>query len=65
VPALDGQWRKATASNNNSACVEARFDGDHVQVRDSKAHGGGAVLRFEAEAWKVFLAGLRAGDFAQ
>ncbi|WP_084478468.1 DUF397 domain-containing protein [Nocardia jejuensis] len=29
-------WRKATASNNGGACVEVRFEGESVLIRDSK-----------------------------
>lgn len=64
MPALNGQWRKATASNNNGACVEVRLAGeDQVQVRDSKAEGCGPILGFASDAWTGFLAGIRAGEF--
>lgn len=62
MSALNGQWRKAMASNNNGACVEARFADEQVQVRDSKAEGRGPILGFAPDAWAGFLAGIRAGE---
>lgn len=63
MPALNGQWRKATASSTNGACVEARVCDDEVQVRDSKAEGRGPVLGFAPDAWAAFVADIHAGRF--
>lgn len=55
-----GSWRKSSYSGSNGQCVEAsRLAGSRrIGVRDS-AVTGGAVLRFEPEAWTAFLAKLR------
>jgi hypothetical protein len=45
----------------SSACVEvAQADGE-VLVRDSKDPA--AALRFTADEWAAFVAGVRAGEF--
>ncbi|WP_317621507.1 DUF397 domain-containing protein [Streptomyces sp. CBMA123] len=56
-------WRKSTYSNGQGDCVEIA-DGfaNIVPVRDSKDLRGPA-LRFSAEAWQAFMAGIRAGEF--
>lgn len=33
---MDGHWIKSSRSNANQNCVEVRFDGDVVLIRDSK-----------------------------
>jgi Domain of unknown function (DUF397) len=56
-------WRKSSFSGG-SDCVEVKRDpiwGD-VQVRDSK-DAEGSVLTFTATEWRVFLAGVKAGEF--
>ncbi|NUT37166.1 MAG: DUF397 domain-containing protein [Hamadaea sp.] len=55
-------WRRSQRCDSNS-CVEVAFLDDHVLVRDSKDPQG-PVLRFTAEEWTAFAAGLQAGDFA-
>jgi hypothetical protein len=42
---IDSAWRKSSASNSNSNCVEVRGQGDAVDVRDSK-NPDGPVLSF-------------------
>jgi Domain of unknown function (DUF397) len=54
-------WRKSTRSGNNG-CVEVAFVEDRVAVRDSKDHGGPALV-FTAHEWAAFIAGARAGEF--
>jgi hypothetical protein len=46
----------------SSACVEVARDGDGVLVRDSKDPAA-APLRFTADEWAAFVAGVRAGEF--
>lgn len=54
-------WRKSTRSNN-SGCVEVAFVDRRVAVRDSKDRRG-PVLVFNADEWKVFIAGVQDGAF--
>lgn len=57
------RWRRAArCSGVNSTCVEVAATADGVAVRDSKDPSG-PVLRFTAEEWRVFVAGVRAGEF--
>ncbi|HEX5495575.1 MAG TPA: DUF397 domain-containing protein [Mycobacteriales bacterium] len=56
MSALNEQWRKATRSNQNGACVEVRLSAGQVQVRDSKHHGTGPILSFAPTAWTDFVA---------
>jgi hypothetical protein len=56
-------WRKATASDANSGCVEVAFLPDgRVGVRDSKNRSMPA-LGLSARAWAKFLANVKAGEF--
>ena len=63
MSALDGTWRKSTASNNNGACVEVRLADGQVQVRDTKAQGRGPILGFDPAGWSAFVADARQGKF--
>jgi hypothetical protein len=72
------EFRKSTASLSNGTCVEVAFvhpsfcgssacvevgqDGGEVLVRDSKDPAA-APLRFTADEWAAFVAGVRAGEF--
>lgn len=61
MPAIDefGAWRKASGSHDNG-CVEiADGPAGWVAVRDTKDHGRGPVLRFNAVEWSAFVAGVR------
>ena len=49
------QWRKATRSTGNGACVEVTPAMGRVAVRDSKNPNGG-ILLYSAAAWRSFLA---------
>lgn len=56
-------WFKATLSSGNGQCVEcAHLPDGGMAVRDTKNRPG-AVLRFTADEWKAFLAGVRSGEF--
>lgn len=58
------EWRKATRSGNNGACVEVgRLDDHTIGVRDSKDHGHGPILRFTHAEWATFLDGVANGEF--
>jgi hypothetical protein len=56
-------WRKSSRRGANG-CVEVALDPAEVAVRDSK-HQEGPVLRFNANEWEAFLAGVRNGEFEQ
>jgi hypothetical protein len=57
-------WRKSSYSGNNGGnCVEvARNMPDAVAVRDSKDPEG-LRLVFTPDEWRVFVAGIKAGEF--
>ena len=55
---IDPQWRKASYSGGaNGSCVEVGH-GNGVLVRDTTDRDGG-TLSFTAQAWSVFVTGLR------
>lgn len=54
-------WRKSSYSGNGGAdCVEAASSDSRVLVRDTKDDGKGAIHRFSAADWGVFVAQLKA-----
>lgn len=59
-PAPDRDWFKSSRSSSNANCVEVRFAGDAVGVRDSKDRSGPA-LTFGAASWIGFVASLKSG----
>jgi hypothetical protein len=62
-PLEGAAWRKATASDANSGCVEVAFLPDgRVGVRDSKNRSIPA-LALSGRAWVSFLANAKAGQF--
>lgn len=56
-------WRKSSRSGSGQDCVEISRAPDGVAVRDSKDLSG-PVLVFGVEAWRSFLAALKASDLA-
>jgi Domain of unknown function (DUF397) len=57
------EWRKASRSGNNGACVEVgRLDAGTVGVRDSKDRSG-PVLRFSPADWLSFVDAVREQGF--
>ncbi|WP_378735230.1 DUF397 domain-containing protein [Nocardia brasiliensis] len=59
-------WFTSTRSNNGNQCVEVRFDGDAVLIRDSKYRRNPAnrpadepVITVTAHEWSTFLDALR------
>jgi Domain of unknown function (DUF397) len=58
------QWRKSSYSGTTGGnCVEvARNLPGIVAVRDSKDHGGPALM-FTPDEWAAFTAGVRDGEF--
>jgi hypothetical protein len=59
---IDSQWRKSSASNSSSNCVEVRGRGETVDVRDSK-NVPGPVLTVCDQAWSEFIDGIKLGGF--
>jgi Domain of unknown function (DUF397) len=55
-------WRKSSFCGS-SACVEVAMSGDDVLLRDSK-DANSPVLRFTADEWTAFVAGVNAGEFS-
>ncbi|WP_433660690.1 DUF397 domain-containing protein [Nocardia sp. CA-128927] len=62
-------WFRSTRSNNGNQCVEVRFDGDAVLIRDSKYRRDPAnrpadepIITVTAREWTAFLETLRAPD---
>ena len=49
-------WFKSSFSPSQSGCVEVRFNGATVQVRDTKDHGTGLVLSVDIVTWPGFIA---------
>ena len=53
-----GSWFKSSRSNATANCVETRFDGGTVQIRDSKYVGDPAaqpIITVTAQQWAQFL----------
>lgn len=62
---MDGNlvWFKSSYSANGQSCVEcAKLPDGGMALRDTK-HRDGAVLRFTANEWQAFLAGVLSGEF--
>lgn len=55
-------WRKSGLSDTG-ACVEVAHSAGMVGVRDSKAHGQGAILEFNEAEWRAFVGGVFGGEF--
>ena len=59
---IKGWFKSTLCGASGGGCVEiAAFDGG-VAVRDGK-NPTGPALEFTAQEWRVFLAGVRAGEF--
>jgi hypothetical protein len=59
----EAPWRKATASQGNSNCVEVRAGAaGNIHVRNSRDPHG-ATLEFKPGEWDAFLNGAINGEF--
>lgn len=58
VTVAGAPWFKSSYSDNSLGCVEVRFDGDAVLVRDSKDRAHGPTLAVTTTGWAAFLDGL-------
>ena len=48
-------WRTSSFSSNGASCVEILEADGATYLRDTKAHGEGAVLHLDGPAWSAFL----------
>jgi hypothetical protein len=48
-------WYKSSFSPSQGGCVEVRFDGVLVHVRDTKDRGKGPVISAPSAAWPAFV----------
>lgn len=54
----DRGWFKSSRSSDNANCVEVRFAGGQVDVRDTKDRTG-PTLAFDPTTWTSFVSGLK------
>lgn len=54
VEVLAEDWRKASRSVNNGACVEVGSAQAAVLIRDS-VNRSGVVVKYSARSWQAFL----------
>jgi hypothetical protein len=62
VALLGADWRKASRSVNNGACVEIASAHATVMVRDSVDPSGPVVI-YPAGTWQAFLASAKTNAF--
>ena len=62
VEALADDWRKASRSVNNGACVEVGSASSRVLVRDSVSPSGAAIA-YPSTAWQAFISSAKEGSF--
>jgi hypothetical protein len=55
------EWRRASRCAAN-ACVEVAIAGDTILIRDTKRQDG-TVLAYSREEWRVFVDGVKNGEF--
>ena len=55
IIAAGSPWFKSSYSDTSTSCVEVRFAGDVVLVRDSKNCAHGPTLAMTTTAWAAFL----------
>jgi len=63
VEVLAANWRKASRSIGNGACVEAASAAGRVLVRDS-VNPSGAVIAYAPVIWQAFVSSAKAGTFS-
>jgi hypothetical protein len=49
------RWRKSSYSGNGGECVEVADHDHRVMVRDTKDRTG-AMLKFDPDAWRAYVA---------
>jgi hypothetical protein len=68
MPLIPGTWTKSSrCAADQPSCVEVAsikgMNGPSVLVRDGKNGDPSAVQIYSADEWRVFLDGVKAGDF--
>ncbi|MGH3875291.1 MAG: DUF397 domain-containing protein [Pseudonocardiaceae bacterium] len=58
VPMFGRPWFKSGYSSSSVSCVEVRFAGDAVLVRDSKNRADSPILAVATTQWAAFIDGL-------
>jgi hypothetical protein len=56
-------WIKASSSAETGNCAEFRQHDGMVEMRDSKQHGAGPILRFTKAEFEAMLDGVRKSEF--
>jgi hypothetical protein len=59
---IPNEWRKASACNGASSCVEVASVDGSVLVRDAKLGGTSPILHVPVPAWWSFLAAVKTGQ---
>jgi hypothetical protein len=54
VAPVRSEWRKASYSTGNGACVEVASSGGRLAVRDSQ-HPSGPIIIFGCSAWSELV----------
>lgn len=58
---VDGGWRRSSLCAN-AGCVEVSSGTGAIRVRDSK-RSDSPILTFDTDEWRVFVAGVKNGEF--
>ena len=59
-----GRWHRSSRCSNESNCVEVGLLADgRVGIRDSKLPAGSHHLAVDPGSWRVFLHGVKLGEF--
>ncbi len=62
MPRATDEWFLPRRSDNGGTCVETKFTGDAVYVRNN-LRPDAATAVFTHDEWAVFVAGVKDGDY--